>query len=523
MADSVGGSNATIVDVGANNATLGTTQVTLAGGTKTTSDYVKLGSNLLPNTATPVTIELWATQNGIQNWSRIFDFGTDSNENLFMCWTKDTTSTTDRVGWKDGGIETSSDNTNQPYTTGTEYHIVMELTPAGSSTTVTWFSSASSNANLGSAKGTFTTSKTLAAFTDNEDNLGPSFYSDNTASASYNEMRLWNAALDSNMLEILHDAGPDANISSLNLGSTGSLPSTTAVNISGSGATLDLNGISQTIGSLSGVAGSSVLLGSGMLTLGGNGTSTAFYGNISGTGGIIKVGVGTFTIAGANTYGGTTSITSGILRGGAVNVLPNGPGKGNVSIASGAKLDLGGFDQIINGLSGNGTVDNSATANPVLTVGANEANSTFNGVIQNTAGSIGLIKTGSGILTLSGNNTYKGTTVVSDGELIMDGAVVSIGSASILGGSMQVNSPSAAMCDISGGTLIVGDGATAASLTADSIAVDTLTIAAGSTFTISPIPGGPLSDSLLPVPEPSTWGLILFTSAGALFIGQRRK
>ena len=84
-------------------------------------------------------------------------------------------------------------------------------------------------------------------------------------------------------LEILHDAGPDANLNSLNLGSTGSLPSTTAVNITASGATLDLNGINQTIGSLSGVAGSSVLLGSGMLTLGGNGTSTTFSGNISGT------------------------------------------------------------------------------------------------------------------------------------------------------------------------------------------------------------------------------------------------
>jgi autotransporter-associated beta strand protein len=523
LVDSVGGANASINDVGANNATLGANQVTLAGGTKTTSDYVKLGSNLLPNTNTPVTIELWATQNSVQNWSRIFDFGTDSNENLFMSWTMAADQNTDRVGWKDGGVETSSDNTNKPYTTGTEYHIVLELTPAGNSTTVTWFSSASSNANLGSAKGTFTTTKTLAAFTDNEDNLGRSFYSDNTANASYDEVRLWNAALDLNTLEILHDAGPDADINSLNLGGNGALPSTTAVNITVGGATLDLNSINQTIGSLTGVAGSSVLLGSGTLTLGGNGTSTTFSGNISGTGGIIKNGGGTFTLAGSNTYGGTTSINGGILKGGAANVLPNGPGKGDVSIATGAKLDLGGFNQTFNGLSGNGIVDNTVAANPLLTVGANDANSTFTGVIQNTVGSISLFKTGSGIMTLSGNNAYNGTTTVDNGALIIDGAIVSIGSASILGGSLQVNSPSATMHDITGGVLTVGDGSAAASLTADSVAVETLTISAGSILTISPIPGGPLSDSLLPVPEPSTWILILFAAVGPLFIGQRRK
>src|SRR5690606_20819594 len=47
----------------------------------------------------------------------------------------------------------------------------------------------------------------------------------------------------------------------------GSLPSTTAVNITTAGAALDINNNNQTIGSLSGVANSSVLLGSGTLTI----------------------------------------------------------------------------------------------------------------------------------------------------------------------------------------------------------------------------------------------------------------
>ena len=137
-------------------------------------------------------------------------------------------------------------------------------------------------------------------------------------------------------------------------------------------------------------------------------------------------------------------------------------------------------------------------------------------------GNGGLTKNSSGMLTLSGNLTYKGTTTINDGDLIISGASVSIGSASILGGSLQVNSPSAAMHDISGGTLIVGDGLTPASLSVDSVIVGILTISPGSTLSINQIPGGLHSESLLRVPEPSTWVLILFTSAGALFIGRRR-
>ena len=86
------------------------------------------------------------------------------------------------------------------------------------------------------------------------------------------------------------------------------------MNITGSGATLDLNGINQTIGSLSGVAGSSVLLGSGTLTLGGDNSSTIFSGSISGSGGIIKIGNGTLALAGSNSHSGTTYVNGGVLE-----------------------------------------------------------------------------------------------------------------------------------------------------------------------------------------------------------------
>jgi autotransporter-associated beta strand protein len=72
-----------------------------------------------------------------------------------------------------------------------------------------------------------------------------------------------------------------------------------------SGATLDLNSFSQTIGSLAGTG--SVTLGSGILTTGNDNTSTIFSGPIAGTGGLTKIGAGTLTLAGASTYTGATA------------------------------------------------------------------------------------------------------------------------------------------------------------------------------------------------------------------------
>ena len=72
------------------------------------------------------------------------------------------------------------------------------------------------------------------------------------------------------------------------------------------GATLDLNGTSETIGSLAGggAAGGNVTLGAGTLTTGGNNGTTTYTGILSGAGGLTKHGTGIFTLSGANTYTG---------------------------------------------------------------------------------------------------------------------------------------------------------------------------------------------------------------------------
>lgn len=91
------------------------------------------------------------------------------------------------------------------------------------------------------------------------------------------------------------------------------LPANTPVNLTTAGAALDLGATPQSIGSLTGVANTSVT-NLGSLTMGTDGTSTGFGGVITGSGTVIKAGAGTLLLSGANTYSGGTSLNGGTLN-----------------------------------------------------------------------------------------------------------------------------------------------------------------------------------------------------------------
>lgn len=97
------------------------------------------------------------------------------------------------------------------------------------------------------------------------------------------------------------------------------------------GNTLDLNGLSDTIGSLSGSGSVNLIFGT--LTTGGDNSSTTFSGNIGGVGftPLIKNGSGTFTLSGTNNCTGVTTINAGTLA-------VTGQLDSNVSIAAGGTL-----------------------------------------------------------------------------------------------------------------------------------------------------------------------------------------
>jgi fibronectin-binding autotransporter adhesin len=139
-------------------------------------------------------------------------------------------------------------------------------------------------------------------------------------------------------------------------------------------------------------------------------------GHVSGPFGIDKLGEGTAVLSSSeNNYTGATTVSEGTLKLGASDVIPNTSGFGNVSVVG--TLDLNGHSETINGLSGSGTIDNTSAETSTLAVGTNAATSTFNGVIQNTVGTLNFTKTGSGTLTLAGANTLSGAVAVNGGIL----------------------------------------------------------------------------------------------------------
>ncbi|MFZ1935597.1 MAG: autotransporter-associated beta strand repeat-containing protein [Thermoguttaceae bacterium] len=134
----------------------------------------------------------------------------------------------------------------------------------------------------------------------------------------------------------------------------------------------------------------------------------------AGDGGLTKLGAGTLTLGGANSYLGNTVISGGKLQVASSVAIPSGPGYGNV--IDNAALDVFGHSITVNNLSGSGTVDDSTGSSVTFTV-YSTATSMFSGTIADTGDGIQLIKTGPGTLILTGSNTYSAGTLISGGTL----------------------------------------------------------------------------------------------------------
>jgi len=216
----------------------------------------------------------------------------------------------------------------------------------------------------------------------------------------------------------------------------------------------------------------------GSVTISNNARSYAFSGTgrISGSTGLSKRGTGSATVAVANDYSGPTTIVEGILRLGSGTAIPDGVTASGVVVNSGGALDLNGFSETINGLSGGGFINNAGAAGSTLTVGNGNSGGTWSGNISNTGpGTVTLIKVGTGSLTLSGTNNLGGTSQFNGGTnyLTATGRINSIGTGEfwvqqnagsstfiVDGGSLSVNNWFVVGRNAAGanGTLIVNGG-----------------------------------------------------------------
>ena len=75
---------------------------------------------------------------------------------------------------------------------------------------------------------------------------------------------------------------------------------------------------------------------------------------------LTKTQAGTLVLSSKNTYTGSTIVSNGTLKLAASGVIPNGAGFGNVAInRPNGTLELAGHNETVNGLTGNGFVDNT--------------------------------------------------------------------------------------------------------------------------------------------------------------------
>jgi fibronectin-binding autotransporter adhesin len=264
-------------------------------------------------------------------------------------------------------------------------------------------------------------------------------------------------------------------------------------------------------------AASGALTFAGNITNGGNlltltvASNATVSGMVSGDGGLTKLGAGTATISGANTFSGAVSVTAGALR--ATHSSALGTNTSGTTISSGAALELSGGITISGealSLSGTGISSGGALRNisgdnnygGAITLGAatrinsdadtltlsggisGAQNLTIGGAGNTTVSSgIGtstgtLTKDGAGVLLLAGNNTFTGavahnggTLALTNGNALADTVAVTL--ANTAGVSLRVDS-SETIGSLSGG------GATGGTVALDT---NSLTLAAAGNFT----------------------------------------
>lgn len=223
------------------------------------------------------------------------------------------------------------------------------------------------------------------------------------------------------------------------------------------GATLDLNGNDQTIGSLAGTGGT-LALGTGTLTLGGTNASTTFSGIFTGAGTIIKNGSGVLTLAGNSTWTGPLTINGGVVSIDTTTRL-NSSGTGTVTLNGGTLRE-----------TNPGNAGSFIAATRTIAIGP------AGGTVDYTSSGTGTVIIYSGTITGAGNTLNK----VGPGEFRFQGngtATANYGKLVVTEGLFRLGN--------NGANAETGFGAAPASPLADAITLNGATAAIGTSFGIT--------------------------------------
>ncbi len=195
-----------------------------------------------------------------------------------------------------------------------------------------------------------------------------------------------------------------------------------------------------------------------------NGYAVNLNGTLSGSGGLVKLGNGTLSLNTANSYGGSTSISGGVLR-----LQDSGAlGAGNLYISSGT-LDLNGQAVTLSRLSGTGgtvTDNSSGVGTTTLTVGQSSTAWYYGTIEDGTEKSVALVKNGVARLNLAGASGFSGGTTINEGDIrVANVSALGTGGVTVNGGNLDLYGNSISIASLSGTAGVVLDNSIGGGLT----------------------------------------------------------
>ena len=200
---------------------------------------------------------------------------------------------------------------------------------------------------------------------------------------------------------------------------TNSLSFTNAMNVTGTGVAINVQGVSTNV---SGGAWT----GNGTMTITTTNAADLFVFNaaLSGFSGTVSFGTSSSTFRFNNSTNNSSSKSLGSTT--ATFDLGTGAAVLNNFIGAGLTYDLGalsgGANTVLTGRATNSALSIAATT---YSIGAKGVDSTFAGTISNGFDTVSVIKVGAGKLLLNGNSIYTGSTTVSNGALGGIGSIAS--------------------------------------------------------------------------------------------------